>query len=175
MAMDARTTLPADPEGEFPMGVAEYFLYLLYQAERLRQTSLETAMKPLGITLAQWRALAVISRVETCAMTTVSRLSGIDRTTLTRAVDQLVADGLVERQDHPRDRRQVILALTRKGQKTHERAVAILVTRSAEDTDGIPQKRLREASRILQLAIGNMADHEGHAEEILSFSRRTDA
>jgi DNA-binding MarR family transcriptional regulator len=173
--MDARgpvPNLPADPKGEFPMGAPEYALYLLYQAERLRHLSLEPALEPLGITLAQWRALAVIRRMETCAMTVVSRLSGIDRTTLTRAVDQLVADGLVERQSAPRDRRQVILALTRKGLKTYERAVAALVERSAADTADIPDRDLRTACRVLRAMVGNMAETESLAQEIVGFARR---
>lgn len=171
--MDSRATLaqlPEDPEGEFPMGVAEYFLYLLYQAERLRHVSLERAMAPLGVTLAQWRALAVIRRLGSCPMTTVSRLSGIDRTTLTRAVDQLVAEGLVERQGLATDRRQVILALTKAGSKAYERALRILVDRSAADTFDIPKAKLREAVRVLQAAVANMAD--GDAQEILTFGKR---
>lgn len=151
------------------MGLSEYFLYLLYQAERLRHLSLDRGMAPLGITIAQWRALAVIRRMETCPMTAVSRLSGIDRTTLTRAVDQLVAEGLVERRSQPRDRRQVILALTRKGQKTYDQALDILVERSAGDTAAIDEKDLRTACRVLQKTIANMAGYE--AQEILTFGR----
>jgi DNA-binding MarR family transcriptional regulator len=170
--MDARPqpiSLPTDPSGEFPMRAPEYVLYLLYQVERQRQQTLERALSQHGITLAQWRAMAVIRRGGICAMSTVSKLSGIDRTTLTRAVDQLVKDGIVERQGLAKDRRKVMLVLTKAGLKLYDKALQVLVTRSEIDTRDIPDKRMREAARALQAMVVNIVADPVEADEILGF------
>ncbi len=55
-----------------------------------------------------WRALAVVRRIDDCTMKALARYSSIDRTTLTRTVDQLVEQGKSKRCVH-RDRQQVNL------------------------------------------------------------------
>src|SRR4051794_26007243 len=105
-----------DPNGEFPLGPPEYFFYLLFQAARQRDLFFDRELKPVGLNLAQWRSLAIIRRLETCTMTQLARYSTVERTTLTRAVDQLVGRGLVERLGPARDPREGKLTLTPPGQ-----------------------------------------------------------
>src|SRR5690349_3236139 len=107
-----------DPDGEFPLGAPEYFFYLLFQAQRQRDLSLDRALSPVGLNLAQWRTLAIVRRIDVCSMTLLARYSTVDRTTLTRAVDQLVDRGLVARWTPDHDRRQVNLRLTDEGEAT---------------------------------------------------------
>src|SRR5204862_5890907 len=107
-------------------------------------------MKATGLNVGRWRALAVIRRIENCTMSELALLSGVERTTLTRAVDQLVADGLVERWTSPSDRRRVNLGLTEKGEVVYGEAVKILLSNNAGVLDGVDPERVREAARLLQ-------------------------
>ena len=160
-----------DPEGEFPLGPPEYFFYLLFQAARQRDLQFDQDLAPTGLNLAQWRSLAIIRRLEACTMGLLARYSTIDRTTLTRSVDQLVARGLVERWTPERDRRQVNLALSDLGEETYSKAVAILRERNQAVLGDVDPARLREATRVLQTALANLVHDQTLSDDLITFGR----
>jgi DNA-binding MarR family transcriptional regulator len=160
-----------DPDGEFPLGPPEYFFYLLFQTARQRDLFFDKELKPVGLNLAQWRSLAIIRRLETCTMTLLARYSTVERTTLTRAVDQLVARGLVQRIAPVRDRRQVNLSLTDPGKEVYRDAVAILKDRNEAVLAGIAPERLRDAARVLQMTLEKLAGDNDLAADLLNFGR----
>jgi DNA-binding MarR family transcriptional regulator len=67
------------------------------------------------LSFAKWVALASLARFGECSMTRLARLSAADRTTLTRSIDGLIRDGLVERGTQASDRRKVVVRLTAEG------------------------------------------------------------
>src|SRR5262249_16146416 len=125
--------------------------------------------KAVGLNVARWRALAVIRRIENCTMSSLARLSGIERTTLTRSVDHLVEEGLVYRWTPPKDRRQVNLGLTEKGEDISLKAVQILIDNNGGALDGIDEDRLREVTRTLQQVLVTLQPDRRAAEEMLAF------
>jgi DNA-binding MarR family transcriptional regulator len=160
-----------DPNGEFPLGPPEYFFYLLFQAARQRDLFFDRELKPVGLNLAQWRSLAIIRRLETCTMTQLARYSTVERTTLTRAVDQLVGRGLVERLAPARDRRKVNLTLTHLGKVVYRDAVAILKARNEAVLASVGPERLRDAARVLQTTLEQLTGDADLAADLLSFGR----
>ena len=51
-----------DPEGDLPLGASEYFFYLLFQVARQRDLFCDKALNACGLTMAQWRSLAIVRR-----------------------------------------------------------------------------------------------------------------
>lgn len=151
------------------MGVSQYFFYLLFQTARLRDLRSDETMKSLGLNVARWRALAVIRRIENCTMSSLARLSGIERTTLTRSVDHLVEEGLVHRWTPPQDRRQVNLGLTEKGEAIYLQAVQVLIDNNGGALEGIDENRLREVTRTLQQVLVTLTPDRRAADEMLAF------
>jgi DNA-binding MarR family transcriptional regulator len=123
---------------------------------RRRDVALARALEPTGLTLAKWRALAVIGRLDACAMTELAEFSVVDRTTLTRTVDQLVADGLVERVPSPADRRLVLLRLTAQGRAAAEQARAAANAANRRILEGVTEDQVRAALGALLSAADNM-------------------
>jgi DNA-binding MarR family transcriptional regulator len=160
-----------DPDGEFPLGAPEYFFYLLFQAARQRDAFFDRALKPAGLNLAQWRSLAIVRRLEVCTMSSLARYSTVERTTLTRAVDQLVARGLVSRWTPDQDRRQVNLALTDLGENTYGTAVQILKERNQWVLQDIDPRRLRDATRVVQATLRRLIADDDLALDLISFGR----
>jgi DNA-binding MarR family transcriptional regulator len=158
-----------DPDGEFPLGPPEYFFYLLFQAARQRDLFFDRELAPVGLNLAQWRSLAIIRRLESCTMTALARYSTVERTTLTRAIDQLVSRGLIDRSVPDRDRRQVNLRLTDQGKSTYSQAVAILKDRNQQVLADVDPKRLREATRVLQETLLKLTGDDDLATDLLNF------
>lgn len=158
-----------DPDGEFPLGPPEYFFYLLFQAARQRDLFFDRELAPVGLNLAQWRSLAIIRRLESCTMTALARYSTVERTTLTRAVDQLVSRGLIDRSVPNRDRRQVNLSLTEHGKTIYSQAVTILRVRNQEVLAEVDPKRLRDATRVLQEVLLKLTGEGDLAVDLLNF------
>ena len=71
---------------------------------------------PLGVTRAQWRALAWVGREPGLRQVELADHLDIEPITLCRIVDRLEEGGLVERRRDPEDRRAWRLHLTDKGE-----------------------------------------------------------
>jgi DNA-binding MarR family transcriptional regulator len=167
----ARPDSSVDPKGEFPFAAREYFFYLLFLTARYRDLTLDRVVAQTGLNVAQWRTLAVIRRVENCTMSQLARFAAVDRTTLTRSDDQLVAQGLVERWTPSRDRRLVNLALSDAGWEVYVQAVRAIIARNADDLVGVDEADLRTTARTLQRLMSNLAGERRIAEDLLSFGR----
>ncbi len=75
--------------------------------------------RKLGLTSGGWRTLAVIGRYEPIHPGSVAERASVDPDKVTRAVDRLVAKGLVARKADSVDRRRIVLTLTARGRKVH--------------------------------------------------------
>jgi len=68
-----------------------------------------------GITIAQCHTLVEISKSKCLTLNELSELLNLDKSTMSRTVDNLVNAGLVERQIDKTDRRYMNITLTAKG------------------------------------------------------------
>ena len=89
---------------------------LLYRVEQHRRTLVTEAVMRHGLSFTQWMALDVLFRLGPCTMTQLAQASVIDRTSLTRTIDGLIARGCVARSTSARDRRAVIVEASLAGQ-----------------------------------------------------------
>ncbi len=160
-----------DPFGEFALNVPDHLFYLLFQTAHHRDTRWEAMLATVGLTLARWRTLAIIRRVGECSMKELARFSTVDRTTLTRSVDQLVADRLIERHIPPKDRRKVVLTLTGAGEDLYDRAVTQLLVFNREAVQGVPVDEQRRLARAIETILRNLIDDPEEAAAVLSFAR----
>ncbi|MGZ6047295.1 MAG: MarR family winged helix-turn-helix transcriptional regulator [Phenylobacterium sp.] len=164
-----------DPQGELPLGASEYFFYLLFQVARQRDLFCDKALASCGLNMAQWRSLAIIRRMEICTMSSLARYSTIERTTLTRAVDQLVGRGLITRWVPETDRRQVNLSLSDMGQEAFARGAAILDPHNLHLLNDEAPAQVRHAMAVLQNTLRKLAGNEALAADLLNFGGSTQA
>jgi DNA-binding MarR family transcriptional regulator len=92
------------------------FRRLLRQFEQL--TEAQTGACCTGVSVAQCHALMAIEYLGDCSIGQLAGELDLDKSTLSRTVDGLVALGLVERTPNPADRRYMIVTLSEKGQET---------------------------------------------------------
>ncbi len=90
--------------------------FLFSDIARLLRRNMDRRLQALGMTQAQWRAIARLARNE--GMTQVDLAEGLETQpiTVTRLVDRMEKAGWVERRAHPHDRRAVRLFLTPRSQ-----------------------------------------------------------
>ncbi len=68
-----------------------------------------------GITLAQCHALVEIGRAGSISLNELAKLLGLDASTMSRTVNNLVTKGMAERELDAKDRRYITIRLTREG------------------------------------------------------------
>ena len=92
------------------------FGFLMYEVSRLLRRELDRRLKPLGLTQAQWRALAFLARREGVNQATLAEALEVRPISVARLIDRLEASGWVERRSDPGDRRACCLYLTEEAQ-----------------------------------------------------------
>lgn len=81
------------------------FGFLLKDLSRLYSSNFERHAAPLGLTLGQCKLLGYLQRNEGISQSRLAFLTDTDPMTLSRLIDRMAADGLVERRPDPTDRR----------------------------------------------------------------------
>jgi DNA-binding MarR family transcriptional regulator len=94
-----------------------HFGFLVHDVARLQREHFRTTAPEFGLTLAQGRALAHLSRNEGISQVALSAILEIQPITLLRHLDRLEKSGLIERRAHPSDRRVQQLFLTPRSQQ----------------------------------------------------------
>ncbi|HEU4618380.1 MAG TPA: MarR family transcriptional regulator [Gammaproteobacteria bacterium] len=104
--------------------------FLITDVSHLLRRSFNRRVQDLGLTQAQWRAIAHLSRCEGMNQAALAEHLEVQPITLARLVDRMEAAGWVERRTDPGDRRAVRLYLTEKCQpilaEMHDRAAKML-------------------------------------------------
>jgi len=132
--------------------------FLLHDTARLLRKRFEQNARDLGLTRAQYQALAYLSRQEGIHQGGLAEMLDIEPITLVRILDKLEARDLIERRAHPTDRRIRLLYLT---PKAHPILASIREIGSLTRTEafaGIPQAELERLERILTTMKANLLD-----------------
>jgi DNA-binding MarR family transcriptional regulator len=111
----------------------EALALLLSDAERRITRRLAAVLSHHDCTVERWRALALLSGGDRHRMSELAEFTQLPPASLTRLIDGMVADNLVHRKADPRDRRGVLVHITRRGLALQRR----LSERIAAENDAI--------------------------------------
>jgi DNA-binding MarR family transcriptional regulator len=132
--------------------------FVLHEVARLLRKRFEQHARGLGLTRTQWQVLAFLAPNEGIHQGGLADLLEIEPITLVRILDKLASRGLVERRQHPTDRRIWLLYLTEAAHPLLTRMRALGETTRAEALAGIPdperEQLLRSLSRMKTNLIG---------------------
>ena len=95
-----------------PRNPRREFAFLISDVARLMRTYADQRVRSLGMTRAQWAVLARLEHHEGLKQSELAEMLDLQPITLTRLVDRLAANGLIERRPDPNDRRAKRLYLT---------------------------------------------------------------
>ena len=158
------------PDGGSPLP-PEYLFYLQYHLVRQREIELSKVLAGLKLTIPKWRILSTLARLGSSTMGEVADFCVIDRTTLTRIIDQLVAVGYIDRVSARHDRRQTLLDLTGAGRGAYDSAVAAVVEFNFKAMDGVDPADAEVLERVLRQVVRNVIDDDQWADSVLQFQK----
>jgi DNA-binding MarR family transcriptional regulator len=131
---------------EFANKVAELF----GQINKNNNTFEQACYKVFGITTSQADALLKLSPKEALRMNELSEAAGLDTSTMTRMVDQLIEKGFVLRQADDKDRRIVRVGLTPQGKKLRKELSDALESYYMESLDDISEPEREIIVQVLE-------------------------
>jgi DNA-binding MarR family transcriptional regulator len=92
--------------------------FLISRMGMVAQRAFADRMAKIGLTPRAWGALNVLDTEGAITQQALGRCIGMDPSTMVSTIDELEAQGLVERRRNPQDRRAHALHLTAKGRRT---------------------------------------------------------
>lgn len=115
-------------EERFGDSTAMRFVTSVMRAQQILLATLDTTLKPLGITFARYEVLVLLdfSRSGRLPLSKIGQRLQVHPTSVTNAVDRLVAAGLVDRAVDETDRRRVFASLTAQGHDVVRQATEAL-------------------------------------------------
>jgi DNA-binding MarR family transcriptional regulator len=133
-----------------------HVFYLFTQIFGRRNRHLTDQLKPLRITVPKWRVLAVLHERPNCTMNRLADLTTVDRTTLTRTLDQMVRDGLVARRADRQDRRRARLHLTPRGIEAFRLVLPRVIEQNERAVRGLSARELAAFRATLHRMVRNL-------------------
>jgi MarR family transcriptional regulator, transcriptional regulator for hemolysin len=134
--------------------------FLVGDVARLLRRNFNRRAQALGLSQAQWRALAYLSRQQGVSQASLADRLEIQPITLVRLLDHLQAAGLVTRRADPHDRRAFRLYLTDKAQPLLARMWSIAGQTREQALAGMPIQRQRMLTKSLQHLRQNLLQAE---------------
>jgi DNA-binding MarR family transcriptional regulator len=142
------------------IGLSNYAPYLMNRIMGRYNASLRDEMAGLGLTTPKMRALAVLSVIEGPTMRELAVYAVTEQSTLSRALDQLVAEGLAQRVADAADSRVTRVHATAAGRAVFETLWPTMAEAQARMFRGIPEEDRRAFVATLQKMLANIRRHE---------------
>jgi DNA-binding MarR family transcriptional regulator len=118
-------------------------------ANRLSRTFARRYQDEFGITIPEWRVIAVLGGFAPLSSNEIGDKTEMDKAKVSRAVATLLKAGLIARDEHPTDQRLIQLTLSRAGRKIYEAVIPRARALEAELTQGLSKRDLAQIHALL--------------------------
>ncbi|SHK04004.1 DNA-binding transcriptional regulator, MarR family [Roseomonas rosea] len=149
------------PKTDAPLRLADFLPYRIsVAAESVSRAFAERYEAEFGLSIPEWRVMAVLGEGESLSTQAVIARTEMDRVKVSRAVIRLADKGLISRAAHPEDQRAQVLRLAPRGLTLYRRIVPrahalqaelaeVLTAEEIAALGGMLERLRRRASRLL--------------------------
>lgn len=142
------------------IGLSHFPPYLMNRIMGNYNGGLRDKMAALGLTTAKFRALSVLAVMAGPQIRELAELTVIEQSTLSRALDQLQAEGLIRRETDANDSRAVRVFSTDAGRAAFEQIWPHMALASERMFRGIPSDERHAFVGTLQKMLANITKQE---------------
>ncbi|MFZ1813374.1 MAG: MarR family transcriptional regulator [Rhizobiaceae bacterium] len=142
------------------IGLHNFAPYLMNRIMGRYNANLRDEMNALGLTTPKMRSLAVLSVLEGIQIGELAVFAVVEQSTLSRALDQLAASGLVRRDPDPVDNRATRIFLTDSGRSAFEQMWPTMAKAYGDMFDGIDEGERQAFVKTLHKMLDNVKQHE---------------
>ncbi|ASA19878.1 MarR family winged helix-turn-helix transcriptional regulator [Paenibacillus donghaensis] len=113
----------------------------------------KTQLACCGVTIGQCHAVMEIGLANEISLIDLAKVLNLDKSTMSRTVNNLVTDEWVERITDPENRRYVKLKLSLKGEALHQQINAVMNSYFGSVMNDIPEDKREQVAESLGLLI----------------------
>jgi DNA-binding MarR family transcriptional regulator len=141
-----------EPEGQSRKLVLEDFLpyRLSILSNTLSSTIASTYDKRFGLTIREWRVIAILARFPGISAIEVAERTLMDKVAVHRAVAQLIKSGRVDRLFANADRRRSILNLSEEGRSLHDQIASMALKFEDDLLHGFNEDEIRTLNLLME-------------------------
>ncbi|MDF2119111.1 MarR family transcriptional regulator [Roseiarcaceae bacterium H3SJ34-1] len=147
--------------GEADIIIEESLGFVVSYTARILSRSITAALRDHGVAQAQWTVLLHLWSEEGISQNELCRRVGIEEATVSRTIDRLVRDDLVNRVRDPNNRRQYRLLLTPKGKQLQGELAPVVRNLNRKLADKISPAERQMLIRLLSQVRDGAAPSEG--------------
>jgi MarR family transcriptional regulator, organic hydroperoxide resistance regulator len=130
--------------------IGDYPMHYIAAIQRQNQLNLGHTLRSVGLSVPLWRALSALQGKDGQTIGQLADLTVLDRSSLGRLLEDMAAQGLVERQNPPADRRAVLIRLSAAGKRRFEAALPVMLEHYRRLLRGISDDDFRTLMRLLR-------------------------
>lgn len=105
--------------------------------------------KKFGITIPEWRVIAVLGGGETLSAGEIAQRTAMDKVQVSRAIGRMLDSGLILREAGDTDRRKALLTLTDQGYRIYREIVPMALAYEAKLTGTLSKQETEMLDRLL--------------------------
>jgi DNA-binding MarR family transcriptional regulator len=140
----------------------DYLPYrLAVAANRVSRLCARRYSETYGLSIPEWRVLAVVGRFGTLSPSAVGEWAAMDKVKVSRAAASLVARGLVKQTHDPDDGRGRLLHLTRKGLAVRQGLVPVAHELEEQLAEGLSRTEWGGLLKALDKLTAHIKDVDG--------------
>ncbi len=140
-------------DGSSPF-VDNYLLYLLAAASHSLSAKFHTLVKQQGISVNEWRVLACLADRPGLMLTELADFVLFEQSHLSKVIDRMVAQGLVERARADDDRRKVLIQISQTGRDVVRPLIGAAESHETASAQCLSKTELIALKRTLNKLIG---------------------
>ncbi len=130
-------------------------------ADSSQNTFITKKLKEYDITRSELPILIVLYREEGVSQQKFSEIYDLDKSTVTRTIDNLSKKGFVHRETSPKDRRKNLIKLTEKAKQLKPQLINVLEKKEGCMTKGLSDGEKQVFRRIIKKMIYNLKEELG--------------
>ncbi len=151
---------------------------LVHDVSRLLRRRIDHQAQAVGLTSAQWRVLAAVSRAEMHGeeplhQATLAEMMDMEPITLSRQVDRMEAAGMIERRPDPVDRRVKRLYLTAAARPLVDKFRSVATSCYHNVLTGISDNEVEQVVDILTRIRANLVHNVDQPSDLASTETTT--
>lgn len=146
----APTAQSDDRRSKQPIDLEDYIPALLtHLAIKLSGGAAAIYRRQFGMSITDWRIMALLAGEPWMTAGRVTEMYGYDKAAVSRALNAMLAKGLIETRFHGKNRRRQHIALTPDGLRMHDEIAKIALGREAQLVSGLSEEERGTVLRLL--------------------------
>jgi len=130
--------------------------YLLNRIVNRINANLGDALKAIGASVQQYRVLAVLIAGNCRSINELAVYTVTEQSTLSKILDRMAAQGLIERQPNSKDGRVVEVCVTADGRAAYDRILPIALAQYEQAVDGLGDEERAQMVETLHRVLENV-------------------